>query len=129
MQFINEEYDAPVGFLYLLQDGFQPFLEVSAKLRSGDQLSEIEGYDLLILHAFGNIPSHDSLCQSFQHCSLTGTYAICVSTGLRPKKEREKIVAKCIHTRRSNEHWIVLRAPGQNLYSTVDFGISPNDRI
>ena len=87
MQFIDEEYDATVGFLYLLQDGFQPFLEVSAKLRSGDQLSEIEGNDLLILHAFGDISSHDSLCQSFQHCSLTGTYAIGVSSG--PGRRRE----------------------------------------
>ena len=63
MQLVDEEDDAPLALFDLVEDGFQPLLELAAELRARDERAHIQGEDGLVLKPFWDIAAHDTLRQ------------------------------------------------------------------
>ena len=61
VQLVDEEQDASVAVLDLLEDCLQALLELAAVLRPGDQGAEVEREDRPVLESLGNIAAHDAL--------------------------------------------------------------------
>ena len=104
VQLVDEQDDLAFGRLDFLEDGFEALLEFAAELGPGNQRAHVERDDFLIFQTFGHVAADDALGQTFDDGGLS-------------------------HTRFTNEHGIVLGAPGQDLDHAPDFFIASDHRI
>ena len=104
VQLVDEEDDAAFGVGDFLEDGLEPLFELAAILRAGDERAHVEGHNLLVAKALGNVAADDPLRQSFDDRRLA-------DAGL------------------ADQHRIVLRAPREHLDDAADLLVSSDDRI
>ena len=65
---IDEQHDLSIGGGDLLQHRLEPFFELTAVLRPGDQGTHVEGNELSVLQGLGHITIDDPLCQALDDC-------------------------------------------------------------
>ena len=104
MELVDEEDDLSFGFGDLLEHRFQPFLELAAILRAGDQRAHVEREDLLVLQSFRHVAADDPLRQPFDDRGLA-------DAGL------------------ADEDRIVLRAAREHLDDAAHFFVAADHRI
>jgi len=104
MHLIDEHYELTFALCDLLEHSLEPLLELAAELRAGDEGTEIQCYQSLVLESFRDISIRYSLRQSFGNRCLA-------------------------YARLSNQHGIVFCAARQNLDHAANFFIAPNDWI
>ena len=104
MQLIDKENDLTLGFSYLLEDSFEPLLELAAVFSAGDERAHIECKYVFVLQIVRNIPRHNSLGKAFDRSSLA-------DTGL------------------ADQYRIVLALSGQYQDSLTNLIITADDRI
>ena len=104
MHLVDEGDDLATGIRDLLQDGLEPFLELTAVLRAGDHRADVERDQPLVLQRLRNVAVDDPLRQPLDDRGLP-------DTGL-PDEDR-----------------VVLRPPGQHLDHTPDLLVTPDHRI
>ena len=90
--------------LNFLQYGLEPFLELAAKLGTGDERSHVQREELLLFKTFWNIAFDDTNRQSLHDRGFPDS-------------------------RFADEHGVVLCAAGENLNHSPDFVVSPDDGI
>ena len=73
VELVDEKDDLPLRVGDLLQDGFEPFLELAAILGAGDQRADVERHDPLVLERFGDVASHDPLREPLDDRRLADT--------------------------------------------------------
>ena len=71
MQFVDEEKYLAVAVLYLVEDGFEPFLELAAVLCTRHESTHIEGEDLAVLEAVRDITCHNTQGKPFSDSGLS----------------------------------------------------------
>ena len=96
--------DLPGGVGDFLQHRLQPFLELAAVLRAGDQRAHVERDDPLVLQPFGHVLADDALGQPFDDRGLA-------DAGL------------------ADEHRVVLGAAREHLDHAADLVVAPDHRI
>ncbi len=104
MQFVDEQDDAAFLFGQILEDGFQPLLELAAEFGAGDERTHVERQQAFALHSFRHFAVDDALRESFRDGGLA-------------------------HAGFADQHRIVLGAPLQDLDHAPDLVIAPDDRI
>ena len=57
--------DLAVGVLDLLEDGLEPLLELATELGAGDERTEVERDDALVLEPLGDVAADDPLGEPF----------------------------------------------------------------
>ena len=100
---VNEENDVP-RLADLLHGVFQPFLKLAAVFAPGNHAAHIQGQHPLVPQQLRNIPLSNALGQALHHGALA-------------------------HPGFTNQHGIVLGAPGQNLNNPLDLSIPADYRI
>jgi hypothetical protein len=70
MQLVDEEEYLAVALFDLLQDGFKALLELAAVLSACDEGAHIEGEDLSVLEAVGDIAADDTLGEALGDSGL-----------------------------------------------------------
>src|SRR5690606_36789691 len=103
VELIDEE-DAVARTLNLLDDLLQPLFELTAILGSGNERTDFERQEALVLKRLRHIARNDALREQFGDGRLA-------DAGL------------------SDEHRVVLRAPRENLDDPLQFVRTTNDRI
>ena len=103
VQLVDEQDDVAAG-VDLLEHLFQALLEVTAIAAAGHQRTQVEGVELLVLQRLGDLAVHDRLRQTLHDGGLT-------DTGL------------------TDQHRVVLGAPGQHLHDPLDFLLAADDRV
>ncbi len=104
MELVDEEDDLTLGGRDLGQHGLQALLELSTKLRSGDQRTDVEGPDALALQPLGHVSRDDPLGEPFGDRRLA-------DAGL------------------SDQDRIVLRPPREHLDRAADLLVASDHRI
>ncbi len=104
VQLVDEEHDLPLSVGDLLQDRFQPFLELAAILCTGDEGAHVERNNPFVLQPLRHIVANDALRESFHDGSLA-------DAGL------------------ADEHGVVLGAPGEHLDHPADLFVAADDGI
>ena len=104
MQFVDEGDDLALGLLDLLEDGLEPFLELTAVLGAGDHAGQVQRDQGLVAQGVRNIAGDDALGQPFDDCRLA-------DPGF------------------SDQDRVVLRAPRQHLHDPADLGVTADDRV
>ncbi len=100
MELVDEEDDGPLGGGYLLQDGLEPLLELSAVLGAGHQGSHVEGEDPPVPEVLGHVALGDPARETLDDGRLA-------------------------HARLAEQHRIVLPAPAQDLHHPSDLVVPP----
>jgi hypothetical protein len=95
---------SPACRLHLGQHRLQPFLELAAILRAGDQRAHVERQQRLVLDALGHVAVDDPEREALGDRGLA-------DAGL------------------ADQHGIVLRAPAQHLHRAADFLVAADDRV
>ena len=103
VQLVDEQHDVAAG-LDLLQHLLEALLEVTAVAGTGDERAEVERVDLLALQRLGDLAPDDVLGQPFDDGGLA-------DTGL------------------TDQHRVVLGAPGQDLHDPLDLLLATDDGI
>ncbi len=103
VQLVDEGDDLALRVVDLLEDGLQPLLELAAVHR-GDQGGQVERHELLALERVGDVAGDDPLSEPLHDSGLA-------DAGL------------------TDEHGVVLGAPGQHLTDTPDLGVTPDHRV
>src|SRR4029079_17918910 len=88
----------------LLHDLLQPLLELAAVLRAGDERSEVERVDLLVLQELGHLVRRDARGEALDDGGLADA-------------------------RLADQHRVVLRAPREDLHQALDLGLPADDRV
>ena len=70
VQLVDEENDLALGVGDLLEHGLEPFLELAAILRPGNERSHVEREDLLVLEPFRHVAADDPLRKAFDDGGL-----------------------------------------------------------
>src|SRR5262249_55035440 len=104
VQLVDEQDDAALRLLDLLQNSLQTIFELAAELRPGDHRGEIERAGLLVLERLRLVAAHDALSEPFDDRRLA-------DAGL------------------ADQDGVVLRPPRENLDHAADLFIAPDDRI
>ena len=104
VQLVDERDDLPRGVLDVVEDGLEPFLELTAVLGAGHHRTHVERDDGLVAQALRHVAGDDALGQALHDRGLT-------DTGL------------------TDEHRVVLGAPAQHLYDTTNLVVAPDDRV
>ena len=99
-----DEQDAAGIVLDLLHDGLEPFLEVAAIARAGQQRAHVEREDGRGLQDFGHVAVDDLAREAF--------------------RDRRLADARIAHEQR-----VVLLAAAQHLDGAHDFGLAPDQRV
>ena len=71
VEFVDEEDDLTVRLLDFVQDGFQTFFELAAKLGARDQGAHVQREQGLVLEVVRHIALDDPLCEAFGDGRLT----------------------------------------------------------
>ena len=103
MDFVDE-HDGSIIFLDLLHDRLEPFLEVAAIARTGQQHAHVELEDGAVLEHFRYFAIDDLAGQTLGDCRLA-------------------------HARIAHEQRIVLRPAAQHLDGAVHFRLAPDQRV
>ncbi len=103
MQLVDEQDDVAAG-VDLLEHLLQAFLEVTAVPRPRDQGTEVQRVELLVLQRLGHLAVHDGLRQTLDHRGLPDAWL-------------------------TDEHRVVLGAPGQHLHHPLDFLLAADDGV
>ena len=103
MQLVDEQDDVAAG-PDLLEDLLEALLEVTAVARPGDQGAQVERVQLLVLEGFRHLALDDLLGESLHHRGLA-------------------------HAGLTDQHRVVLGAPGQHLHDPLDFLLPADDRV
>ena len=104
VELVDEQDDLTFRVGDFLQDRLQPFFELAAVLRPGDERSHIERHDALGLQPFRHVAAHDAAGQAFHNRRLA-------DAGL------------------ADEHRIVLRAAREHLNDAPNLLVAADDRI
>ena len=104
MELVDEDDVQSLRLGDLLEDRLEPFLELPAELRAGDETSQIQSNEPLVLESLGDVAIHDALRQSFDDGGLS-------DAGL------------------ADEDWVVLRAARQHLNHAADLLVAADHRI
>mmetsp|Transcript_11094 Transcript_11094/g.26124 ORF Transcript_11094/g.26124 Transcript_11094/m.26124 type:complete len:306 (+) Transcript_11094:201-1118(+) len=101
---VDEQYDLPRVVLHLLEDVFEPLLELTAELGPGHQRAEVEADEAIVLEAVGDVAGQHPLGDALGDGRLA-------------------------HPRVADQDGIVLGPPGQDLDGPADLVVAPDDRI
>jgi hypothetical protein len=101
---IDEEQDASLGGLDLVQDGLETFLEFAAILRTGHERTHVQGEERLVAEAFRDVAVDDTLGEAFDDGGLA-------DAGL------------------ADEHGVVLGAAGKDADDAADLFVAADDGI
>ncbi len=104
VQLVDEHDELPLGRRDLLDHGLQALLEFAAILGAGDQLAQIERYEMLVVERFRHVAVDDALGEAF---------------GDR----------RFAHTRLADQHRVVLGPARQHLHDTPDFFVAADHGI
>ena len=104
MELVDEQDDVAVGVGDLLEDRLQALLELAAVLRAGDERTEVQGHDPLLLQAVGDVAAHDPLRQALDDRRLADA-------------------------RLADEDGVVLRSPAEHLDDAPDLLVAADDRV
>ena len=104
VQLINEEDDLSPRLGDLLEDGLQPLLELAPVLGPGDERSQVQLGDALVLEPLGHVAPDDPLGQSLDDGCLA-------------------------HARLAYQDRVVLGAPGEDLDDPPDLLVPADDRV
>ena len=70
VQLVDEQEDAAVALLDLVEHGLQALLELAAVLRAGQQRAHVEREDGLVLQPLGHVAAQDALRQALDDGGL-----------------------------------------------------------
>ena len=101
---VDEQDDLAFRGLDLGEHGLQPFLELAAEFRAGDQRSHVQRQQLLVGQAFGHVAIDDAQGHALRNGGLADA-------------------------RLADQHRIVLGAAGQHLDGAADFLVAPDHRV
>ncbi len=104
VQLVDERDDLAFRVGDLLEHGLQPFLELTAVLRAGDQRAHVEGDEALVLETLGNVAVGDAAGEAFDDGGLA-------------------------HARLTDQHRVVLGASGEHLDDAPDLVVATDDGI
>jgi hypothetical protein len=104
VQLVDEEDDLAGRVLDLREDSLEPFFELAAVLRAGEQRADVERPHALALEPLGNVSRDDPLRQPFDDRGLP-------DAGL------------------ADEDWIVLRPAREDLHDAPDLLVAPDDGV
>ena len=104
VQLVDEQDDAALRLLHLVEHGFQPLLKLAPVLGAGDQAAHIQGEDGLVLQTAGHVALHDPLCQALGDGRLA-------------------------HAGLTDEHGVVLALPGQDADDVSDLVVTADDGV
>ena len=104
VELVDEQDHLAVAVLDLLEDGLQALLELTPELRPGDQRTEVERDDPLVLEPLGDVAADDPLGQAFDDRGLA-------DSGL------------------ADQDRVVLRPAAQHLDDSPDLLIATDDRV
>ena len=104
VDFIDEQHDLAFRGGDLLEHSFEPFLELTAVFRTGDQGSHVEGDELTVLQGLGHIAIHDALRQSLNNGGLA-------DPGF------------------ADQHGVVFGAPAEDLDGAPDLLVATDHRV
>ena len=68
---VDEEDDLPVALRHLVDDGFQPFLELTFVFGTGDEGTHVQRVELLVLQVLRHVAPQDAVGQPFDDGRLT----------------------------------------------------------
>jgi len=103
-QLVDEEDDAALGPLDLLEHGLEPVLELAPELRARDERAEVEAEDLLLLERLGDVALRDAQGDALGDRGLADA-------------------------RLADEHGVVLRPSRQHLHGAPDLLVAADDRV
>src|ERR1044072_6299722 len=103
VQLVDEKNDLSLGLFDVVEYGLEAVFELTPIFRAGHQSAKIERDNGLVLEALGYIPAHDPLGESLDDCRLTDTWL-------------------------SDQHWVVLRVPAEDLDYAPGLFIAAADR-
>ena len=101
---VDEQDDAALGALHLLQHGLQPLLELAAVLGAGDQRAHVQGHEPPVLQALRHVAAHDARGQALDDGRLA-------------------------HARLADQHRIVLGAAREDLHDPADLVVAADHRV
>ena len=104
VQLVDEEQDPAFGAIHLVEDRFEPLLELAPVLRPGNQRTHVQGEDRLVAQPLGHVAIVDPLREPLDNRRLADT-------------------------RLTNEHRVVLGLAGQDLDSPTDLGVAADHRF
>jgi hypothetical protein len=101
---VDEQDDAALGRRDLIEHGLEPFLELAAIFRAGDQTAHVERQDLLVAQAFGHVAVDDAQGQALDDGGLA-------DAGF------------------ADQDGVVLGAAGQHLDGAADLFVATDDGV
>ena len=104
VELVDEEQDAPLALLDLVEHGLQALLELAAVLGAGEQRAHVEREDGAVLEPLGHVAAHDALGQAFDDGGLA-------------------------HARLADQHGVVLGLARQDADHPPDLGVAADHRI
>jgi hypothetical protein len=104
VELVDEQHDATLGVLDLLEHGLQPLLELPPELGTGDERAEVERDDALVLEPLRDVAADDPLGEPFGDGRLA-------DAGL------------------ADEDRVVLRPARQDLDDAADLVVAADDRV
>mmetsp|Transcript_13868 Transcript_13868/g.25259 ORF Transcript_13868/g.25259 Transcript_13868/m.25259 type:complete len:238 (-) Transcript_13868:562-1275(-) len=104
MDFINEENDIAGTVGDFLDHSLQAIFKLSTILGAGHKCTHVQSKYLPAFKTVRDIPCNDALGQPLGDCGLS-------------------------HTRFTDQHWIVLGPPRQNLHAPPDFIVTPDHGV
>ncbi len=104
VQLVDKQNNSALALLDFVEHCLQTLLELSAKLRAGNQRTHVKREDGLVLEPFGNVASDYAQCQTFRN----GGFA---------------------YARLAYEHGIVFGFAGKYSYYVSDFSVPPDNGV
>jgi hypothetical protein len=104
VQLVDEEDDAPVALLDLLEHGLEALLKLAAVLGARDERAHVEGEEALVLEASGTSPRTMRCGQALGDGGLA-------------------------HARLADEHRVVLGLAGEDADDVADLLVAADDRV
>ena len=104
VHFVDEQDDLPLGALYFVEHRLEPFLELAAVLRAGDERAHVERHQRAALEAVGHVAIGDTQREAFGDRGLAGP-------GF------------------ADERGIVLGSARENLHGAADFLVAADHRV
>jgi hypothetical protein len=104
VQLVDEQHDLAGSLGDLLEQRLEALLELAAELRPRQQRAEIQGQDLAVLEAVGNVARHDAVGEPLDDGRLA-------------------------HAGVAEQDRVVLGAATQHLHHATDLGVTADDRV
>ena len=104
MQLVDEQQDAPLGLLHLIEHGLQALLELAPVLGPGDERPHVQGENGLVLQPRGHVALDNALGQPLGNGGLA-------------------------HPRLADEHRVVFALAAQNADDVADLVVPADHRV